>query len=476
MSRLCLAAFLAFLCATPPAASKFTGQHHPPPPPPTKHCTVQHNHNGTDDSAHILKAFKDCATDSVITFLPANYSAYTPITLAGLNNVIIHLNGNLLLPNNITKVQQEINVTTNQPSTYATPWFYFHGSNVQLIGSADFEWGRFYGFGNHWWDLGNRTLRPQLATFNVTNGLMRNLKVIKPVAWGWNLPGTNLRVENHYVDAAPDNGTRWNTVSFPFNTRFTVPNFMQVSTSPGKTSPWTGTGFLLPIGVQHTHLFQILRPQWRRLHLCDQWSAKRLRDQRLLRILFSWPEYRVFGKRRLFPDCARSSVQKLDYGRSSLRREGNFKSWTGGAGFADNVTWEDITLVNVSTAIFLTQNYFDQSLGPPPNITSNSSTHISNFKYNNFKGGLNANWTDGTCITPVCWNFVQGGDATQSIIFDLYPGTAINISVGKIDVHPFEKPANETTVICDPATLAPGEQSTLGFNCTRGPYVPTPIV
>jgi galacturan 1,4-alpha-galacturonidase len=94
----------------------------------------------------------------------------------------------------------------------------------------------------------------------------------------------------------------------------------------------------------------------------------------------------------------------------------------------------------------------------------------------------------------VCWNFVQGGDATQSIIFDLYPGTgslkfipsgmnstsllplAVNISVGKIDVHPFEKPANETTVICDPATLAPGEQSTLGFNCTRGPYVATPIV
>jgi galacturan 1,4-alpha-galacturonidase len=34
-----------------------------------------------------------------------------------------------------------------------------------------------------------------------------------------------------------------------------------------------------------------------------------------------------------------------------------FKSWTGGAGFADNVTWEDITLVNVSTPIFLTQKF-----------------------------------------------------------------------------------------------------------------------
>ena len=55
-------------------------------------------------------------------------------------------------------------------------------------------------------------LRPQLATFNVTNGLLRGLKVIKPVAWGWNLPGKNILVQNHFVDAKPDNGTRDNTV------------------------------------------------------------------------------------------------------------------------------------------------------------------------------------------------------------------------------------------------------------------------
>ncbi|KAJ7145795.1 pectin lyase fold/virulence factor [Mycena epipterygia] len=448
-SRLCLAALIGFLCAIP-ASSKITGDWHHPPPP-TKLCTVKHNRNGADDSENILKAFKDCSTNSIITFSPANYSAYTPITLAGLDNVIIHLNGNLLLPNNITKVQHEINITTNQPSTYATPWFYFHGSNVQLIGSTDFEWGRFYGFGQHWWDLGNRTLRPQLATFNITNGLMRNLKVIKPVAWGWNLPGTNLRVENHYVDAKPDNGTRSDTVSFPFNTdginisgqNITVDGYYGhngddcISVINGARNVFATNGFCgfsshgLSIGS-----------------LGSQGSYQTVQGV----VFKNWTmNGAVYGAR--------------------------FKSWTGGAGFADNVTWEDITLVNVSTAIFVTQNYFDQGLGPPPaNSTNNSSTKISNFNYRNFKGGLNANWTDGTCITPVCWNHVDGGDATQSIIFDLYPGTALNISVGKMEVHPFEKPFNETTVICDPATLVPGEQATLGFNCTRGPYVATPIV
>lgn len=61
-------------------------------------------------------------------------------------------------------------------------------------------------------------LRPQLATFNVTNGLISGLKVIKPVAWGWNVPGRNVKIENHYVDAKPENSTRDSTVSFPFNT------------------------------------------------------------------------------------------------------------------------------------------------------------------------------------------------------------------------------------------------------------------
>ncbi|KAJ7793013.1 hypothetical protein B0H14DRAFT_2623284 [Mycena olivaceomarginata] len=410
MSRLYLTAFLAFLCAVATASTQLTGQHHPPPP--TKHCTVQKNRNGADDSANILKAFTDCATNSIITFLPTNYSAFTPITLAGLtdavevdyrtmlDNVVIHLNGNLVLPNNITKVQQEINVTTNQPSTYATPWFYFHGNgtdfslkgnNVQLIGSTDFEWGRFYGFGNHWWDLGVRLTnintdaqattgdiqRDEWRVLSLDESLMRNLKVIKPVAWGWNLPGTNLRVENHYVDAKPDNGTRWNTVLMGAGARV----------SPLNTS----------------------------------------------------------------------------------------RAGRGGNGFADNVTWEDITLVkrfdrylsDAKRSLEESIRVWDHRRTPQ----ATAAPHISNFHYKNFKGSLNANWTDG-----MCWNFVQGGDATQSIIFDLYPGTALNISVGKIAVHPFEKPAKDTTVICDPATLVPGEQATLGFNCTRGPYVPTRIV
>ena len=49
-------------------------------------CTVERsNDDAVDDSAFILDAFTKCAEDSVITFSKANYSAYTPVTLANLS-------------------------------------------------------------------------------------------------------------------------------------------------------------------------------------------------------------------------------------------------------------------------------------------------------------------------------------------------------------------------------------------------------
>ncbi|KAL0952793.1 hypothetical protein HGRIS_007018 [Hohenbuehelia grisea] len=412
-------------------------------------CTVSHSNNGTDDSPSILQAFQECALNSVITFDRANYSAFTPISLTGLQNVTVRLNGNLLLPNNISRVQHEINVTQNQASTYATPWFYFQGTDVQIIGSNEFEWGQFHGFGQQWWDIGNRTLRPQLATFNVTNGLLRNLKVIKPVAWGWNVPGQNVRIENHFVDAAPNNGTRDNTVSFPFNTdgfnlsgqNITLDGYYGhngddcVSVVNGARNILAQNGFCgfsshgLSIGS----------------------LGRNGANQTVKDVIFkNWTmDGAVYGAR--------------------------FKSWTGGQGFADNVTWQDITVVNVSTAIFITQNYYDQDKGPRPDNVNHSSTQISNFLFQNFTGTLGTNWTDGTCISNPCWNFVQGGDASQAIIFDLFPDTALNLTFRDINVRPFDKPADETTVICDPAALAPGEQDTLGFNCTRGKFSATEI-
>ncbi|EKM76209.1 hypothetical protein AGABI1DRAFT_131529 [Agaricus bisporus var. burnettii JB137-S8] len=417
-------------------------------------CTVSHS-GSEDDSPAILKAFSDCQVDSVITFQQANYSAFTPISLTGLKNVTVHLNGNLLLPNNISRVQHEINVTNNQPSTYATPWFYFQGEDVSIVGSDDMEWGAFHGFGEQWWNIGNRILRPQLATFNVTNGLLRKLKVVKPIAWGWNLPGKNLRVEDHFVDAAPHNGTRDNTVSFPFNTDgifYPLESNITVDGYYGHN----GDDCISVINGGKDIVAQNGYCGFCSHGLSIGSLGKGGAVQTVQNVLFkNWTmDGAVYGAR--------------------------FKSWTGGRGFADNVKWEDITLVGVSTGILVTQNYYDQDKGGRPENTNSSSTKVSNFEFKNFKGSLAANWTDGTCISDPCWNYVPGIDNTKAIIFDLYPETvglllALNLTVENIDIHPQNLDSDKTTVLCDPSTLVSGEQMTLGFECQDGPYRATDI-
>ncbi|KAF9054257.1 pectin lyase fold/virulence factor [Panaeolus papilionaceus] len=432
-------------------------------------CTIPVSGDGiTDDSPAILKAFTDCQKDSIITFAPANYSAFTPISLTGLSNVTVRLNGNLLLPSNITRVQQAINATQNQASTYATPWFYIEGTDVQILGSEEFEWGQFHGFGQQWWDIGNRILRPQLATFNVTNGLLRKLKVIKPIAWGWNLPGQNIRVEDHFVDAMPNNGTRTDTVSFPFNTDGFNLSGKNITVDGYASLKCSSLVYLPPVHSYYGHngddcisVINGARDIVAKNGYCG-FSSHGLSIGSLGR---NGAEHTV--QNVLFKNW---TMEGAVYGT-------RFKSWTGGRGWADNITWEDITLIDVSTGIFITQNYFDQDKGPRPANNEKTSTKISNIQYKNIKGTLTTNWTDGTCISTPCWNYYEGITANTGIILDLYPETALNISLSDVDIKPAAQfAANGTTVLCDPKALVPGEQDTLGFKCQNGPYIVTPIV
>jgi hypothetical protein len=277
--------------------------------------------------------------------------------------------------------------------------------------------------------------------------VLKDLKVIKPVAWGWNVPGQNIQIFNHYVDAAPDNSTRTSTVSFPFNTdgfnlsgqNITLNGYYGhngddcVSVVNGAkhivakngfcgfSSHGLSIGSLGSGGAEH-HVEDVLFENW----VMDG---------------------AVYGAR--------------------------FKSWTGGRGLAKDITWRNIHTVNVSTPIFITQNYYDQDKGPRPPNTNQTSTAIENIRFENFSGFINPAWTDGTCISDPCWNYVEGiKSATNGIIFDLYNGTALGIQVKNLSVHPYKKGYSATTVICDPATLAPGEEETLGFKCQRGPFKP----
>ncbi|KAG8799632.1 hypothetical protein FRC17_007077 [Serendipita sp. 399] len=349
----------------------------------------------------------------------------------------------------MTDVQAKVTTNPNPPSSYAIPWIYIQGNKVQLIGATTKDGGAFHGYGVPWWNINMRTLRPQLATFNVTNGAIANIKVIKPIAWGFNIPGANVTIRNHFVDAAPKNGTRDLTPSFPFNTDGF--NLAGQNIHLDGYYGHNGDDCVSVVNGANGIVAKNGYCGFSSHGLSIGSLGRNGAVHRVSNVLFeNWTmEGAVYGAR--------------------------FKSWTGGRGLAENVTWRDIRNINVSTPIFVTQNYYDQDKGPRPNNTNQTSTHVNNLKFINFDGFINPNPTDGTCISNPCWNYVQGGDGTQAIIFDLYNGTATNLQAINVHVKPYKKQYKDTTVICDPTTLVPGEQDTLGFLCQRGPFVETRI-
>ncbi|KAG8818553.1 hypothetical protein FRC18_012428 [Serendipita sp. 400] len=434
-------------------------------PSPTTKCVVPHTAD-VDDSPAIMEVFTRCNVNSTITFKAGvEYNAWSPMKWFNLTNVKIELKGALHLPTNVTDVQAKVVATYG---TATAPWFSIQGKNVDLVGDLSPKGGIIHGHGEGWWDAGiqasridlpAQTLvsnfvlliqasRPLMVTFNVATGTISKLKMIKPVAHGIRITGTNILVTQHYVDAK--HGSRDSSVGFPFNTdgfnvggqNITIDGYYGnngddcVSILNGAKNVVARNGYCgfsshgLSIGSlgsngQNSQVSNILFENW----VMDG---------------------AVYGAR--------------------------FKSWTGGNGLAANITWRNLVLRNVSTPIFITQNYYDQGKGPRPNNTAGTSTHIDNFHFENFSGYLNPSWTDGTCISDPCWNYVEGIDATQAIIFDLYNGTATNLQAKNIHVRPYRAGYDDTTVICDPATLAPGAQDTLGFKCQDGPFVATPIV
>jgi len=145
-----------------------------------------------------------------------------------------------------------------------------------------------------------------------------------------------------------------------------------------------------------------------------------------------------------------------------------FKSWTGGNGLARNITWKDITFLDVPFPIYVTQNYWDQELGPRPNTSSTNNTHIQDFLFQGFTGTIrDGPFVEGSCVTDPCWYFVAGATGREVAILDLYPGTATNIVAKEIFAR--TETGRPVAVMCNATTVT----NDVGFKCVDGPFVRT---
>ncbi|KAJ2913857.1 hypothetical protein MD484_g6570, partial [Candolleomyces efflorescens] len=196
-----------------------------------KTFTVPHTDDSSDDTPALQAVLNEYSTDSTILFEKGvYYNIFTPIVFPKLQNVEIRIEGNLTYPTDMATVQGAHTLfelvlpvlTWTGAAIVASPsftghWFSFAGgNNVSLIGSTDPKWGWVDAHGQQWWDKRELTNRPHGWAFQkITNGIIRNMKLWKPIAWSFSTSGsTNVRVYNNWIYAISDDMDK----AFPFNT------------------------------------------------------------------------------------------------------------------------------------------------------------------------------------------------------------------------------------------------------------------
>jgi polygalacturonase len=388
-----------------------------------------------DDTPALMAAISDYTSDASIVFgANTTYNVWSPITFSHLTNVEVVISGNLTYPTSIETVQEYV-----AAANYSGAWFSFiGGNNVTLRGNTDPDWGWVDGHGQQWWDIMQQTNRPQGWLFkDVTNGIITDVKIYKPVAWNFATTGSsNVHIFNNIILARSDD------TSFPFNT-------------DGFSAGGKNLLFENNYVVNGDDCLTVVN------------GAKNI----------TWRDGYCEGSHGLSvgslgEDGQVASVENVLFESTIMNRTlyaARFKSWTGGNGAAINITWKDITFIDVMFPIYVTQNYWDQNDGPPPSSSSVNETHVENFLFDQFVGVINdtPGYMEGSCITDPCWYYVSGATGREGVIFDLYPDTATNIVVKNLVARTLS--GAPVAAMCNSSTIS----NDVGFVCWNGPYVPT---
>lgn len=337
----------------------------------TKTCTVKSSNGTADDSPAIASALAQCSSGGTVLFEHGvDYNVYTPVEATNLTDVTMQMYGNLHLPQNVTYMQEYFN-STGESSIY---WFTFEGPGLHYEGTSDINNGWIYSYGQLWWDAnpaGKTGLagRPHLFEFTTEGGSISQFKSRKPIAWGLSLHGNDITVTDTIIDA-------YSTGGFPFNTdgigvkgtnvnisRFTIYNGDDaVAVTSGAHNVYVSDGAFgygshgLSIGSLGSNQASIANVS--NIHFDDITAI----------------------------DCLYAS---------------RIKTWQGGQGIAEDITWTNIKVYNVTFPIFVTQTYIDQG-NAGAERPNNSSVIMKGLEWRNFTGTINTFQPgDGSCVTDV---------------------------------------------------------------------------
>ncbi|KAF5332966.1 hypothetical protein D9758_018696 [Tetrapyrgos nigripes] len=459
--------------------------------------TVPHT-PGADDTPGLSSAFNNATysitSNATILFQKGiTYNIFTPIVFPTLNNVEIRIEGNLTYPSDIPTIQAIVGSSVSGKLTKESSHLQAFrrvfrvpgGNNVTLRGSTDPVSGWVDGHGQAWWDANQQTNRPHGWAFSkIKNGVIRDMKLFKPIAWNFATSGSSdLHAFNNQILAISDSDV---------SSDYLVVSQISKSMSAAPGVPFQYRWFVNYHQVTHVGLQLTLSAHFKGF---SAGGANMLFENNHIVngddcITVGSGAKNIHFRNSVCENGHGLSVGSLGKGGMSLMFRtfssiplvysfmptqknslygARFKSWTGGNGLARNITWRNIEFTKVVFPIYVTQNYWDQGVGPKPNTTSLNNTHIEDFVFENFSGTINdtPGYVEGSCVTDPCWYFVPGATGKEVIIFDLYPNTTANILAKDISSRTVTGALVE--VMCNSKTVS----NDVGFECTDGPFVPT---
>ncbi|OGM43938.1 exopolygalacturonase C [Aspergillus bombycis] len=428
-------AFLAFLLSSVPLAHGAAGNSSSPDAR-GRRCVVRSSNGTADDSHEVSRVFAQCATNSVIVFQEGvDYNIFQPIKATNLSNVEIQMHGNLHLPQNISAVRDIVNAGTST-------WFTLEGPRVDWTGPEDVNNGWIKSYGQAWWDANppNGTGisgRPHLMSYKTSQASIKYFRSGKPIAWNMKLHGEDITVSHAIVDAS-------STGSFPFNTdAFDIKGTnIRISDSV----MYNGDDAIAVGSESHNIVFE-------RNTIGYQSHGMSIGS------LGKDPSDIVNITNLRFEDV--TVIDALYAAR--------FKSWTGGQGLVQNVTWKNIRVYNVTFPIFVTQSYYDQSVSRD-GADAESSVMMEDFTWEDFSGSINSYQPgDGSCATDPCWYNagLPNLKHTEAVIIECNTDKSCKNFVTK-NIQLYPQALEPASVICMKATAELNPN--LGFSCSNGTF------
>lgn len=337
--------------------------------PKSKTCTVKSSDSKEDDTPAIHSAFEDCSNGGTVLFEHGvDYNVWTPVEATDLTDVTISVKGNLHLPKNISYVQ---GIVADQD---LHDWFSFDGTNLNYEGTGDINNGWIYSYGQQWWDAnppGETGIddRPHLMALDVNGCSISHFKSRKPIAWGLMINGQDVTITDTIIDAESTGGFPFNTDGIGIKARnVSIDNFSinngddAIAVTSGANNVRVSHG---AIGYQ-SHGLSI-----------GSLGSNQARFANVTDIHFD------------------------DITVSDALYASRIKTWQGGQGIAEDITWSNIFVYNVTFPIFVTQTYIDQG-NAGDERPNNSSVIMKGLEWRNFTGSVNTFQPgDGSCVTDV---------------------------------------------------------------------------